>query len=38
MPWIVANIKWIMIVSGILTSTMVYAFLAPQAALQSPKG
>jgi hypothetical protein len=38
MPWIVRNIRWIMIVSGCLTSTMVYAAFAPQAALQSTFG
>ena len=38
MPWIVRNIRWIMIVSGVLTSTMVYAAFAPQAALQSTFG
>jgi hypothetical protein len=35
---IVAHIKWIMIVSGALTFTMVYAAIAPQAALQSNFG
>ena len=35
MNWIVGNIKWIMLVSGALTSTMVYAAVAPQAALRS---
>ena len=34
MNWNVA-IKWIMLVSGVLTSTMLYAAIAPQAALQS---
>jgi len=38
MPWIVANIKWIMIIAGVLTSTMVYAVIAPQAALESTFG
>jgi len=38
MNWISANIKWIMLVSGVLTSTMVYAALAPEAALQSNFG
>jgi hypothetical protein len=33
MNWIVANIKWIMLVSGVLTFTMIYAAFAPQAAL-----
>jgi hypothetical protein len=35
---IVAHIKWIMLVSGALTCTMVYAALAPQAALRSTFG
>ena len=38
MPWIVANIKWIMIVSGVLTSTMIYAAISPGAALASTFG
>jgi hypothetical protein len=38
MTWIVANIRWIMIVSGVLTARMVYAALAPQAALNSTFG
>lgn len=38
MTWIVANIRWIMIVSGVLTASMVYAALAPQAALDSTFG
>jgi len=38
MPWIVANMKWIMMVSGVLTSTMVYAAIAPEAALESTFG
>lgn len=38
MNWIVTNIKWIMVISGVLTSTMVYAALAPEAALQSNFG
>ena len=38
MNWIITNIKWIMVVSGVLTSTMVYAALAPDAALQSNFG
>jgi hypothetical protein len=32
------TIKWIMIVSGVLTSTMLYAAIAPQAALRSTFG
>jgi hypothetical protein len=38
MRWIVANAKWIMLTSGVLTSTMVYAAIAPQAALRSNFG
>ena len=38
MSWIVANIKWIMIVSGALTCTMLYAAVAPRAALLSTFG
>ena len=38
MSWIVANIHRIMIVSGVLTMTMLYAALAPEAALRSTFG
>ena len=38
MRWIVAGIKWIMLVSGVLTFTMIYAAIAPQAALASTFG
>lgn len=38
MNWIVANMKWVMIVSGVLTCTMIYAAIAPQAALRSTFG
>ena|SRR5688572_33246025 len=38
MRWIVATMKWIMLVSGVLTFTMVYAAVAPQAALRSTFG
>jgi hypothetical protein len=38
MNWIVTNIRWIMLVSGALTCTMLYAALAPQAALSSMFG
>ena len=38
MSWIVVNIHWIMILSGVLTMTMVYAALAPDAALRSTFG
>jgi hypothetical protein len=37
-PWVVANIHRIMIVSGLLTMTTIYAALAPQAALRSTFG
>ena len=38
MSWIIANIHRLMIVSGALTFTMVYAAIAPEAALQSTFG
>lgn len=38
MTFIVAKIKWIMLVSGALTCTMIYAAIAPQAALQGTFG
>ena len=38
MNWIVPNIKWIMLVSGTLTATMIYAAIAPDAALRSTFG
>jgi hypothetical protein len=38
MKLIVANMKWIMVVSGVLTCTMLYAAIAPQAALRSTFG
>lgn len=38
MRWVVAKIKWIMLASGALTCTMLYAAIAPQAALQSTFG
>ncbi len=38
MSWIRSNIRWIMIVSGLLTATMLYAAIAPGAALQSTFG
>jgi hypothetical protein len=38
MNWIVTNIRWIMIVSGVLTCTMLYAAIAPEAALRSTFG
>jgi hypothetical protein len=38
MRWVVANIHRIMILSGLLTMTMIYAALAPEAALRSTFG
>ena len=38
MSFIVGKIKWIMLVSGVLTCTMIYAAIAPQAALQGTFG
>ena len=38
MNWIVRGMKWIMLVSGALTCTMLYAAIAPQAALRSTFG
>ncbi len=38
MNWIVSKMKWIMLVSGVLTCTMIYAAIAPQAALLSTFG
>ncbi|HXV28890.1 MAG TPA: hypothetical protein VD840_01020 [Sinorhizobium sp.] len=38
MPWIVGNIHRIMFLSGVLTLTMVYAAIAPEAALRSTFG
>lgn len=38
MDWIVGAMKWIMLVSGALTCTMLYAAIAPQAALQGTFG
>jgi hypothetical protein len=38
MSWIVANIRRIMVVSGVLTLTMLYAAIAPEAALRSTFG
>ena len=38
MPWVVVNIHRIMILSGLLTMTMIYAALAPEAALRSTFG
>ena len=38
MGWIVGAMKWIMLVSGALTCTMLYAAIAPQAALEGTFG
>ena len=38
MNWIVVKMKWVMLLSGVLTCTMVYAAVAPQAALRSTFG
>ena len=38
MLWIVSSMKWIMLLSGVLTSTMIYAAIAPDAALKSTFG
>ena len=38
MNWLVGNMKWIMLVSGALTCTMLYAAVAPQAALRTTFG
>ncbi len=38
MAWIVARMKGIMLVSGVLTCTMLYAAVAPRAALQATFG
>jgi hypothetical protein len=36
--WLISGIKWIMLVSGLLTCTMFYAAVAPQASLRSTFG
>jgi len=38
MHWIVVKMKWIMLMSGMLTCTMLYAAIAPQAALRATFG
>jgi len=38
MKFIIKNIKWVMLVSGVLTFTMFYGLIAPQAALESMFG
>jgi hypothetical protein len=38
MHWIVSGMKWIMLISGVLTCTMFYAAISPRAALRSTFG
>lgn len=38
MNWIIANIKWIMLVSGVLTCSMLLAAFAPETALMTTFG
>jgi hypothetical protein len=38
MNFIIKNVKWVMLVSGVLTFTMFYGLFAPQAALESMFG
>ena len=38
MSWFIRNFKWVMLLSGLLTLTMVQAAFAPQAALRSTFG
>lgn len=38
MNFIVKNVKWVMLISGVLTATMFYGLFAPQAALESMFG
>lgn len=38
MSLVVENIRWIMLIVGVLTCTMVFAAIAPQAALRSTFG
>lgn len=38
MEWIARQIRWIMLLSGALTCTMIYAAIAPEAALTSNFG
>jgi hypothetical protein len=38
MNFIIKNIKWIMLLSGVLTMTMFYGLFAPEAALESMFG
>jgi hypothetical protein len=38
MSWLAKQMQWLMVVSGVLTCTMLYAAIAPQAALRSTFG
>lgn len=38
MTWLAKQMRWMMLVAGVLTCTMVYAAIAPQAALRSNFG
>jgi len=38
MNWLMTKMKWVMLVSGVLTCTMVYAAVASQASLRSTFG
>ncbi len=38
MDWIVDHIYWIMLISGVLTATMIFAAIAPHAALRATFG
>jgi hypothetical protein len=38
MTWIARHVHWLMIVSGLLTLTMLFGFVAPDAALRSTFG
>jgi len=38
MKWLVASMKWIMLVAGLLTATMLYYAFAPTAAMTSAFG
>jgi hypothetical protein len=38
MTWLVSRIKWLMLISGVLTCTMLYAVISPEAALTSTFG
>lgn len=38
MTWLVARMKWLLLISGVLTVTMLYAAVAPRAAMVSTFG